>query len=136
MPIISIIIPIYNAEKYLSTCIESILSQGFEDFELLLINDGSKDNSLSICNDYAQRDSRIKVFDKPNGGVSSARNLGLDNATGEYVMFVDADDRLAPNALEMFSPYIPDYDFVRMNVLAENADGTTQNGRYYHGISG
>jgi glycosyltransferase involved in cell wall biosynthesis len=125
-PLISIIIPIYNAEKYLSTCIESILSQGFEDFELLLINDGSKDNCLSICNDYAQRDSRIKVFDKPNGGVSSARNLGLDNATGEYVMFVDADDRLVPNALEMFSPYIPDYDFVRMNVVAHNANGTTQ----------
>ena len=126
MPLISIIIPIYNAEKFLARCIDSILSQRVEDFELLLINDGSKDNSLSICNDYAQRDSRIKVFDKPNGGVSSARNLGLDNASGEYVMFVDADDMLTSDALEMFSPYIPDYDFVRMNVVAHNANGTTQ----------
>lgn len=126
MPLISIIIPIYNAEKFLARCIDSILSQRVEDFELLLINDGSKDNSLSICNDYVQRDSRIKVYDKPNGGVSSARNCGLDNATGEYVMFVDADDWLSSDALEMFSAYIPDYDFVRMNILAEYADGTTQ----------
>ena len=126
MPLISIIIPIYNAEKYLARCIDSILSQRVEDFELLLVNDGSKDNSLSICNDYAQRDSRIKVYDKPNGGVSSARNCGLDNASGEYVMFVDADDKLMPNALEMFSTRIPDYDFVRMNALIYNRDGSTK----------
>ena len=127
MPFISIIIPIYNAEKYLNSCIESVLSQQVKDFELLLINDGSKDNSLDICNEYASKDSRIKVFDKPNGGVSSARNLGLDNATGEYIMFIDADDRLTPNALEMFLPYIPDYDFVRMNALMLNPDGSFQN---------
>ena len=126
MPLISIIIPIYNVEKYLNSCIESILSQPVKDFELLLINDGSKDNSLVICNEYATKDSRIKVFDKPNGGVSSARNLGLDNATGEYIMFVDADDRLTPNALMMFLPYTPDYDLVRMNVMMLNPDGSSQ----------
>lgn len=126
MPAISIIIPIYNAEKYLRLCIESILSQQFEDFELLLINDGSRDGSLEICNEYAAKDGRIKVFDKPNGGVSSARNLGLDNASGEYVMFVDSDDRLAPDALNLFLPYMPDYDFVKMNVFAHNRDGSTQ----------
>ena len=126
MPAISIIIPIYNAESYLNLCIESILSQQFKDFELLLINDGSKDRSLEICNEYAAKDSRIKVFDKPNGGVSSARNMGLDNASGEYIMFVDADDMLIPNALSLFTPYIPQYDFVRMNILAHNSDGSTQ----------
>jgi glycosyltransferase involved in cell wall biosynthesis len=126
MPFISIIIPIYNAEKYLNSCIESVLSQQVKDFELLLINDGSKDNSLDICNEYASKDSRIKVFDKPNGGVSSARNLGLDNATGEYIMFIDADDRLTPNALEMFLPYIPEYDLVRMNVITLNPNGRSQ----------
>ena len=126
MPLISIIIPIYNAEQYLRSCLDSVLTQQMGDFEVLLINDGSRDNSLNICNEYAMRDCRVRVFDKPNGGVSSARNLGLDNAIGEYIMFIDADDRLVPNALEMFLPYTPDYDFVRMNVMVLNADGSTQ----------
>lgn len=126
MPLISIIIPIYNTEQYLRSCLDSVLTQQMGDFEVLLINDGSRDNSLNICNEYAMRDCRVRVFDKPNGGVSSARNLGLDNAIGEYIMFIDADDRLVPNALEMFLPYTPDYDFVRMNVMVLNADGSTQ----------
>lgn len=126
MPFLSIIIPVYNVEKYLDSCIESILSQQVKDFELLLVNDGSRDSSLAICNRYASKDNRIKVFDKPNGGVSSARNLGLDNATGEYIMFVDADDRLVPNALEMFLPYTPDYDFVRMNIMMLNSNGSSK----------
>jgi glycosyltransferase involved in cell wall biosynthesis len=72
--------------------VESILTQGVEDLELLLVNDGSKDSSLEICNAYAERDNRIKVLDKPNGGVSSARNLGLDNVCGEWVAFIYSDD--------------------------------------------
>ena len=96
---ISVIVPIYNAGKYLSRCIDSILSSTFTDFELLLINDGSKDNSAFICNDYAIKDSRIRVFHKKNGGVSSARNLGLDNARGEWVTFVDSDDWIEKTAL-------------------------------------
>lgn len=91
-PLISVIVPVYNVEKYLSRCIDSILSQTFTDFELLLIDDGSKDHSGSICDEYAKTDSRIRVFHKENGGVSSARNIGLDNAKGEWVSFVDADD--------------------------------------------
>jgi glycosyltransferase involved in cell wall biosynthesis len=96
----SIIVPVYNAGKYLSQCIDSILNQTFMDFELLLINDGSTDNSGIICNEYALNDSRIRVFRKENGGVSSARNFGLDQAQGEWVTFVDSDDWLADNFLE------------------------------------
>lgn len=96
MPKISVIVPVYNAEKYLHRCIDSILAQTFIDFELLLINDGSKDNSGKICDEYAAKDNRIRVFHKENGGVSSARNLGLDNAKGEWVTFVDSDDWIEP----------------------------------------
>ncbi len=91
-PTISVIVPVYNVENYLQKCIESILKQRFTDFELLLINDGSTDNSGDICDKYALRDSRIQVFHKSNGGVSSARNLGLKNAKGKYIHFIDSDD--------------------------------------------
>lgn len=90
----SVIVPVYNAELYLSCCIDSILSQTFTDFEVLLVNDGSTDQSGEICEKYTQKDSRIKVFHKENGGVSSARNTGLNNAKGEWITFVDADDEL------------------------------------------
>lgn len=92
MPLISIIVPVYNADKYLHRCVDSILSQTFSDFEILLINDGSIDGTRIICDEYALSDSRIRVFHKQNAGVSSARNLGLDQAQGEYVMFMDSDD--------------------------------------------
>lgn len=97
--LISIIIPVYNAEKYLNCCIDSILAQTFTDFELLLINDGSKDKSGAICDGYAKKDNRVRVFHKENGGVSSARNMGLDNARGEWISFVDADDWLESDYL-------------------------------------
>ena len=90
--LISIIVPVYNSEKTLNRCIDSILGQTYRNFELLLINDGSLDCSGEICDEYAQQDSRVKVFHKENGGVSSARNLGLDNARGEWIVFVDSDD--------------------------------------------
>jgi len=90
--IFSIIIPVYNVEGYLSQCVQSILNQSFSDFELLLINDGSTDTSLKICTDFKKNDSRIIVIDKENGGASSARNEGIQNATGEYLIFVDSDD--------------------------------------------
>lgn len=92
MPKISIIVPVYKAENYLRRCVDSILNQTFTDFELILVDDGSPDRSGEICDEYEQKDSRIRVFHKDNGGVSSARNLGLDNVQGEYVTFVDADD--------------------------------------------
>lgn len=89
---VSIIVPVYNAEKYLHKCIDSILAQTYTDFELLLIDDGSKDKSSAICDEYAVKDARVRVFHKENGGVSKARNWGLDNAKGEWITFVDADD--------------------------------------------
>ena len=94
---ISIIIPVYKAEKYLHRCVDSILAQTFTDFELLLVDDGSPDSSGTICDRYAAADPRVHVFHKPNGGVSSARNLGIDNARGEWITFVDADDFISPS---------------------------------------
>lgn len=92
MPKISVIVPVYKVEKYLRRCVDSILSQTYLDFELLLVDDGSPDNSGKICDEYAAIDPRVSVFHKPNGGVSSARNLGLENAQGEWVTFIDSDD--------------------------------------------
>ena len=98
---ISVIVPIYNAEKYLHRCINRILAQDYTDFELLLIDDGSIDNSATICDEFAKYDNRIRVFHKENGGVSSARNWGLDKAIGEYIMFVDSDDYMMSGMLEV-----------------------------------
>lgn len=84
-------------------CLDSVLAQSFADFEVLLINDGSTDGSGKICDDYAQKDARVKVFHKENGGVSSARNLGLDNATGEWISFVDSDDYVEKNYFEVIN---------------------------------
>lgn len=91
----SVIVPVYNVEKYLNECIDSILSQTFTDFELILVNDGSKDNSGRICDEYAEKDSRVKVIHKENGGLSDARNKGTKSAEGEYIIYVDSDDYLS-----------------------------------------
>lgn len=99
-PKISVIVPVYNTEKYLRRCVDSILAQTFTDFELLLIDDGSTDASGAICDEYASADARVRVFHKPNGGVSSARNLGLDNARGEWIAFADSDDYVDCNWLD------------------------------------
>lgn len=97
---ISIIVPVYNAEKYLSECIESLIKQTYKCLEIILVNDGSTDNSLKICEGYAKQDDRIKVRSIENSGVSIARNLGIDISTGEYITFVDSDDWAEPNMLE------------------------------------
>lgn len=109
-PTISIIVPIYNTEKLLKRCIDSILVQTFTDFELLLIDDGSKDSSSKICDEYAAKDSRIRVFHKENGGVSSARNLGLDNVRGEWITFIDSDDWIDSNCFKYCSKQIENED--------------------------
>ncbi len=101
MPKVSVIVPVYNVEKYLPRCIESIQEQTLTDWELLLIDDGSTDNSGIICDGFAKEDSRIRVFHKPNGGVSSARNVGLDNARGEWLAFVDSDDEVDSDYLDI-----------------------------------
>lgn len=92
MPSLSIIIPVYNVEKYLKECVKSVLMQSIKDFEILLIDDGSKDSSGKLCDEIASTDSRIRVYHKPNGGLSSARNYGIDRALGEYIIFLDSDD--------------------------------------------
>lgn len=100
-PLISVIVAVYKAEKYISRCIESVLNQTVTDLELILVDDGSPDNSGAICDEYAAKDSRIKVIHQENGGVCAARNAGLDNVSGEYISFVDSDDYLESNALEI-----------------------------------
>lgn len=95
--LISIIVPIYNVEKFLNKCIESIIGQTYKNIEIILVDDGSKDGSGLICDEYAKKDRRIKVVHQPNGGVSSARNTGLREATGEYIGFVDPDDYISEN---------------------------------------
>lgn len=105
---ISIVVPIYNAEKTLERCVSSLINQTYENIEIILVNDGSKDNSLDLCKKFEAQDSRIVVIDKPNGGVSSARNAGLDIATGEFVMFCDSDDWAAEDwCKELFDAYKP-----------------------------
>ena len=101
MILASFIVPIYNSESYLSQCLDSILAQSVDDYEVILVDDGSRDASGAICDEYAQRDSRIKVIHKKNAGLSAARNDGLDVARGEWVTFVDSDDWLEPDFLEV-----------------------------------
>lgn len=100
MPFVSLIIPIYNAEKYLRRCLDSAMQQTFSDMEIIVVNDGSDDSSLDICREYEQLDSRFRVIDKANTGVSDSRNCALEAAQGEYLQFLDSDDWLAPDATE------------------------------------
>ena len=97
---ISVIVPVYNVEKYLRQCLDSIVAQTYRDLEIILVDDGSIDASGAICDEYAVRDSRIKVVHQPNRGLSSARNTGLDLVSGEYTFFIDSDDWIHEKALE------------------------------------
>lgn len=119
-PKISVIVPVYKVEEYLHRCVDSILSQSFTDFELILVDDGSPDNCGKICDEYAQKDSRVRVFHKPNGGVSSARNLGLDNAKGEWITFIDSDDYVEPGFLIIPSTIRGDLLIQNYKVLYDN----------------
>lgn len=100
-PLVSVIVPVYNAEFYLRDCVRSIIDQSYPRLEILLINDGSLDDSGVLCDALAETDDRIKVFHQENRGVSAARNVGLNNAIGEYIVFVDSDDQLSPNAVSL-----------------------------------
>ena len=110
MPEISIIVPIYNVEKYLHQSLDSIRNQTFSDWECILVDDGSKDSSPDICDEYAKEDQRFKVIHQSNGGVSKARNTGLENASGKYIAFVDPDDWVEKIYLETFHRLITKYD--------------------------
>ena len=100
----SFIVPVYNCASYLSACISSILNQRFEDYELLLIDDGSTDNSGALCDSFASRYAQIHAFHKANGGAADARNYGLERANGSFILFIDGDDTVSPNYLEQIRP--------------------------------
>ena len=101
VPAVSVIVPIYNVEKYLAECVDSILGQTFQDMEIILVDDGSLDSSGQMADDYAAQDKRVKVIHKENGGLSSARNAGMKIARGEYIYFCDSDDYISLDAIEI-----------------------------------
>lgn len=123
---VSVIIPVYKVEKYLKRCVESVVNQTYKNTEIILVNDGSPDNCGVICDEYAKIDSRIKVIHKANGGLSSARNAGLDIASGEYIMFVDSDDWIEEDSLEKLDKYM-DMSYDIINFKFRFAKGKTKN---------
>lgn len=123
---ISIIVPVYNVEKYLPQCIDSILIQTFTNFELLLIDDGSTDSSGKICDEYAKKDPRVIVFHKNNGGVSSARNIGIDHAKGEWITFADSDDWLEPQYCQTLWEEAQNIDLLFFSMTLHYKDGGRQ----------
>ena len=118
----SVIVPVYNAEKTIHRCVDSILQQNAMDMELLLVNDGSSDSSEEICLFYAAKDPRVRYISKENGGVSSARNVGLDAASGKYVMFVDSDDYVSPDYFQCITDVLQryDWDLIRFSLCDAN----------------
>ena len=101
MPIISVIVPVYKVEPYLARCVDSILAQTYTDFELILVDDCSPDNCGAMCDAYAEQDKRIRVIHKKNGGLSDARNVGIEFAKGDYITFIDSDDLVHPQTFEL-----------------------------------
>ncbi|MBS5190335.1 MAG: glycosyltransferase family 2 protein [Lachnospiraceae bacterium] len=99
-PLVSVIVPIYNVEKYLGQCIDSLVNQTYRELEIILVDDGSKDNSGSICDIYAKEDFRVKVIHKSNGGLSSSREAGINVASGDYVMIIDGDDWINTDTIQ------------------------------------
>lgn len=114
---ISVIVPVYNVEKYVGRCLDSLINQTNKQLEIIVVNDGSKDNSLEILKEYEKKDSRIKVIDKPNGGLSSSRNVGLDNATGDYITFLDSDDWLESSTYEKVEQVFGKYEDVDLVIF-------------------
>ena len=126
---VSFILPVYKVEKYLDECVESIVSQTYRDIEVVLVDDGSPDNCPVLCDQWAKKDHRVKVVHKPNGGLSDAINAGFDNATGDYVIFVDSDDFWVSNTalqdlMAVISTY-PECDFISFNRSYYYSDNNT-----------
>jgi len=119
---VSIIVPIYNVEKYLRKCIESILNQTYKNIELILINDGSPDNSADICVEYSKRDKRIKFISQDNSGVSIARNTGIKEATGDYILFIDSDDYIEKYTIETLVNSVEDKDMIVCSYYKEKEE--------------
>lgn len=129
-PVISVIIPVYNVEKYIRQCVDSVLEQSYKDFELILVDDGSPDNSPAICDEYAQKDTRVSVIHQKNLGVSAARNNGIRLAKGEWITFVDSDDWVCSDYLEKFKVDEDDADLIIQGL--EYYDH--RNGQYFRKI--
>lgn len=127
--LVSIIVPIYNVEKYLDKCVESVVNQTYKSLEIILVDDGSPDNCPKMCDDWAKKDSRIKVIHKNNGGISKARNCGIDKATGEYLMFVDSDDWIDENTVEELYRIAKNenVDIVSYSLIKEYSENTVNN---------
>ncbi len=131
---ISVIIPVYNVEKYLKRCLDSVVNQTYKNLEIILIDDGSTDNSGKICDEYAEKDKRIIVIHKENGGLSDARNKGLDICTGEYIGFIDSDDWIDLNYFNVLLKNLLEYnvdiaccDYLRTDKYVKNKDGKIKN---------
>lgn len=130
---ISVIVPVYNVEKYIAQCIESILCQTYQNIELILVNDGSQDDSGKICDEYAGKDSRIRVIHQVNRGLSVARNAGLDIASGDYIAFVDSDDFIKPNMYELLLSAMKknNSDMVLCNYCKVSETGEFEHDNFY-----
>lgn len=129
----SVIVPVYNVEKYLEVCVQSILNQSFHDYELILIDDGSSDSSGNICDEYAKNNERIKVIHQDNGGLSCARNTGIKAAAGDYLIFIDSDDWIDSNALEAFDRIIVEKqpEVIETKLVEEYEDKTVVRDQKY-----
>lgn len=123
--LISVIVPVYKVEKYLDECVSSILSQTYNNIEVILVDDGSPDNCPAMCDEWAKRDSRVRVIHKSNGGLSDARNAGIDASTGKYLMFIDSDDYIKSEMIEVMHSQLleEDADICACNLYAYNEDG-------------
>lgn len=128
----SILVPVYNVEKYLVECVESVLQQTYQNFELILVDDGSTDSSGAICDEYAQKDNRIKVFHKPNGGLFHTRRYSEQFATGDYIVFLDSDDYIRKDTLEVLSKYIIKYG---SDCIIYGFSRVTDDGKVMHTVS-
>lgn len=138
LPRISIIVPVFNAEKHLNECLDSIIAQTFTDYELILVNDGSPDTSGDICDSYALKDSRIRVIHKDNGGASNARNVGIEAARGKYIGWVDADDQIVPEMYEKLYQIAEDHqaDIADCQYYMINGGRTKRSGKEEPVVSG
>ena len=110
LPLISVVLPVYNVENYLEKCLNSVVKQTYKNIEIIIVNDGSLDSSIDICNKYANKDSRIKVFTKPNGGLSDARNFGIKKSMGEFITFIDSDDYVTDDYVEYLYSLVEKYN--------------------------